>query len=40
MKMKALTLDIYINKNDGGEWWINPECEEDSKEEANNEQGI
>ena len=38
--MKASTLDIYINKNDGGECWINPECEEDSKEDANNEQSI
>ena len=40
MKMKASTLDMYINKNDGGEWWINTKCEEDDKEDANNEQSI
>ena len=38
--MKASTLDMYINKNDGGEWWINSYCEEDSKEDVNNEQSI
>ena len=40
MKMKASTLDMHINKDDGGEWWINTECEEDNKEDANNEQSI
>lgn len=34
MKMKASTLDMYLNKSDGREWWINTECEEDSKEDA------
>ena len=23
---------MYINNSDGGEWWVNTECEKDSKE--------
>ena len=38
MKMEKSTLDMYINKNDGGELWVNTECEEDSKEHEENEQ--
>lgn len=38
--MEASTLDMHINKNGGGEWWINTECEEDGKEDVNNEQSI
>lgn len=40
VKMQASTLDMHINKNDGGEWWVNTECEKDSKEDANDEQGL
>ena len=38
MKWKKSTLDMYINKNDGGEWWINTEYEKDNKEHKENEQ--
>ena len=38
MKMEELTLDMYSNKNDGGELWVNTECEKDSKEHEENEQ--
>ena len=38
MKMEKSTLDMYINKNDGGELWVNTECEKDSKEHEENEQ--
>lgn len=37
MKMEELTLDMYIKKNDGGELWVNTECEKDSKEHEENE---
>ena len=29
---------MYINNSDGGEWWVNIECEKDSKEHQENEQ--
>lgn len=38
MKMEESTLDMYINKNDGGGLWVNTECEKDSKEHEENEQ--
>ena len=38
MKMEKSTLDMYINNSDGGEWWVNIECEKDSKEHQENEQ--
>lgn len=38
MKMEESTLDMYINKNDGGELWVNTECGKDSKEHEENEQ--
>lgn len=38
MKIEESTLDMYINKNDGGELWVNAECEKDSKEHEENEQ--
>ena len=37
-KMEKSTLDMYINNSDGGEWWVNTECEKDSKEHQENEQ--
>ena len=38
MKIEASTLDMYINKDDSGEWWINTEDEKESKEHEENEQ--